>query len=230
MVSAHEDPSCGPGADALPCVEGAIPSPENRDNMEINIDRHIAKQKNEELRYKARYKKLMEAMTKPCTREWPAERSPCEAIQTRYRKLMEVMTKPRAREWPPEGSPCETTLEMDNEALGSNHRIQEWGSKATQDTTTVEGHHQDKKENNTDTEPLEELTEGTIASKTPDKQVDRQWNGCLKGGWWKNAKITIIGESMWKIITEPQHKLSVAKRNILKVVKAPKENHRRATA
>ena len=26
MVSAHKDPSCGPGVDALPCAEGAIPS------------------------------------------------------------------------------------------------------------------------------------------------------------------------------------------------------------
>ena len=49
MVLAHEDPSCGLGADALPYAEGAIPSQENKDNMEINIDRHIAKQKNEEL-------------------------------------------------------------------------------------------------------------------------------------------------------------------------------------
>ena len=65
--------------------------------MEIDIDRHIAKQKNEELRYKARYKKLMEVMTKHC-----------------------------AREWPPGRSPCETIPEMDDEALGSNHRIQEW--------------------------------------------------------------------------------------------------------
>jgi hypothetical protein len=77
MVSAHEDPSYGPGVDALPCVEGTIPSRENKDNMEINIDRYIAKQKNEELRYKARYKKLIEAMTKPHTREWPPERSSC---------------------------------------------------------------------------------------------------------------------------------------------------------
>ena len=51
LVSAHEDPSCGPGADALPCAEGAILSQGDKDNMEINIDRHIAKQKNEELRY-----------------------------------------------------------------------------------------------------------------------------------------------------------------------------------
>ena len=94
----------------------------------------------------------------------------------------------------------------------------------------MKGHHQDKKENNTDTEPLEGLTEGTIASKAPNEHVDRQWNECLKGGWWKNAKITIIGESMWKIIMEPQCKLSVAKHNILKVVKAPKENHGRAMA
>jgi hypothetical protein len=94
----------------------------------------------------------------------------------------------------------------------------------------VKGHHQDKKENNTDTEPLEGLTEEMIASKAPDEQVNRQWNECLKEGWWKNAKITIIGESMRKIIMEPQHKLSVAKCNMLKIIKAPKENHRRATA
>ena len=49
LVSTHEGPSCGPGVDALPYAEGMIPSQENRDNMEINIDRHIAKQKNEEL-------------------------------------------------------------------------------------------------------------------------------------------------------------------------------------
>ena len=145
----------------------------------------------------------MEAMTKPHTREWPLERSPCETIQARYRKLMEVMIKSHAREWPPERSPHETIPEIDGEALGSNHCIQEWGSKATQDATTVKGHHQDKKENNTDTKPLEGLTEGTISSKAPDEQVDRQWNERLKGGWWKNAKITIIGESVWKIITEP---------------------------
>ena len=94
----------------------------------------------------------------------------------------------------------------------------------------VKGHHQDKKENNTNTEPLEGLTEETIASKAPNEQVNRQWNECLKEGWWKNAKITIIGESMWKIIMEPWHKLSVAKHNMLKIVKAPKENHRRAAA
>ena len=101
MVSAHEDPSCGPGADALPCVEGAIPSQGDKDNMEINIDRHIAKQKNKELRYKARYKKLMEVITKPHAREWPLERSPHETIS-----------------------------EMDDEALGSNHRTQKRDSKA----------------------------------------------------------------------------------------------------
>ena len=198
LVSTHEEPSLGPGADALPYVGGTIPSQGNKDNMEINIDCHIAKQKNEELRYKARYKKLMEAMTKP-----------------------------RAREWPPERSPCETVPEMDDEALGSNHRIQEWGSKTTQDATTVKGHHQDKKENNTDTEPLEGLTQGMIASKAPNEQVDRQWNERLKESWWKNAKITIIGESMWKIIMEAWHKLSIAKCNMLKIIKAPKENHRR---
>jgi hypothetical protein len=91
----------------------------------------------------------------------------------------------------------------------------------------VKGDHQDKEENNTNTEPSEGLTEETIANKAPDKQVDRQWNDCLKEGWWKNAKITVIGESMWKIITEPWHKLSIAKRNMLKVVKTPKKNHRK---
>jgi hypothetical protein len=49
MVSAHENPSCGPGVDALPHAEGIIPSQGSKDNMEINIDRHIGKQKNEEL-------------------------------------------------------------------------------------------------------------------------------------------------------------------------------------
>jgi hypothetical protein len=43
MVSTHEDPSCVLGADALPCAESTIPSQGNKDNMEINIDRHIAK-------------------------------------------------------------------------------------------------------------------------------------------------------------------------------------------
>ena len=94
----------------------------------------------------------------------------------------------------------------------------------------MKGYHQDKEENNTNTEPSEGLTEETIANEAPDKQVDRQWNECLKEGWWKNAKITVIGESMWKIITKPQHKLSVAKRNMLKVIKAPKESHRKAVA
>jgi hypothetical protein len=229
-MSTHEDQSCRLGAGALPYAEGTIPSRGDKDNMEINIDRHIAKQKNEELRYKARYKKLMEAMTKPRAREWPPERFPCEAIQTRYRKFMEVMTKPHAREWPPEGSPHKTTLETGDKALGRNHRTQEWDSKAARDVTTVKGDHQDKEENNTDIEPSEELTKETIASKAPDEQVDRQWNECLKEDWWKNAKITVIGESMWKIITEPRCKLSVAKHNLLTVTKAPKENHGKATA
>ena len=35
---------------------------------------------------------------------------------------------------------------------------------------------------------------------------------------------------MWKIIMEPWHKLPIAKHNMLKIVKAPKENHRRAAA
>ena len=74
------------------------------------------------------------------------------------------------------------------------------------------------------------LTEETIASKAPNEQVDRQWNERLKEGWWKNAKITTIGESMWKTIIEPRHKLSAAKCNMLKIIKIPKENHRRAVA
>ena len=49
LVSIHEDPSFGPGVDELPYAEGIIPSQGNKDNMEINIDCHIAKQKNEEL-------------------------------------------------------------------------------------------------------------------------------------------------------------------------------------
>jgi hypothetical protein len=77
---------------------------------------------------------------------------------------------------------------------------------------------------------LKGLTEEIITSKAPNEQVNRQWNERLKEGWWKNAKITIIGESMWKIIMEPRHKLSVIKRNILKVIKTPKENHGRAAA
>jgi hypothetical protein len=201
LVSTHEDPSFGPGADALPYAEGMIPSQGNKDNVEIDIDRHIAKQKNEELRYKARYKKLMEVMTKPCTREWPLERSPCEKI-----------------------------LGMDDEALGCDHRTQEWNSETVQDVTMVKGYHQDKKENNTNIKPLEGLTEGTIANEAPDEQVNRQWDQRLKEGWWKNAKITIIGENRWKIITEPRHELSIAKRNMLKVIKAPKEDHRRVAA
>ena len=201
LVSVHEEPSFGLGVDALPYAKGAIPSQRDKDNMETNIDHHIAKQKNEELQYQARYKKLMEAMTKP-----------------------------RAREWPPEGSLCETALETGDEVLGRNHHTREWDSKAAQDITTVKGDHQDKEENNTDIEPSEELTKETIARKAPNEQVDRQWNERLKEGWWKNAKITIIGESIWKIIMEPRHKLSGTKRNMLKIVKAPEENHRRAAA
>ena len=52
---------------------------------------------------------------------------------------------------------------------------------------------------------MEGLTKETIASKASNEQVDKQWNERLKEGWWKNAKITIIGET-------------------------PKENHRRAAA
>ena len=94
----------------------------------------------------------------------------------------------------------------------------------------MKGDHQDKEEDNTNTESSEGLIEETITNEAPDKQVDRQWNECLREGWWKNAKTTIIGESMWKIITEPQHELSVTKHNMPKIIKAPKENHRRAAA
>ena len=138
LVSNYEDPSFGPGVDALPYAEGVTPSQGNKDNTEINIDCHIAKQKNEELQYKARYKKLMEVMTEPHTREWPLKRSPHETI-----------------------------TRIDDEGL--NRRTQEWNSEAIQNATTVKGHHQDKKENNTDTEPLEGLTEGTIADEASDK-------------------------------------------------------------
>ena len=143
---------------------------------------------------------------------------------------MEVMTKPCAREWPLEGSPHKTTLETGDEVLERNHHTQEWDSKAVQDATMVKGDHQDKEEDNTNTEPSKGLIEETIASKAPDEQVDRQWKERLKEGWWKNAKITIIGENMWKIIMNPQHRLFVTKHNMLKIIKAPKENQGRAAA
>ena len=143
---------------------------------------------------------------------------------------MEVITKPRTGEQPLEKSPHETITRIDNEELGHNHHTQEWDSRVMKDNTMIKGHHQDRKDNNTNTEPLEGLTEETIADEAPDKQVDRQWDGHLKEGWWKNAKITVIGKRMWKIITEPQHKLSIAEHNMLKIVKTPKENHRRAAA
>ena len=63
---------------------------------------------------------------------------------------------------------------MDDETSGSNHCTQEWDSKTVQDTTTVKEHHQDKRENNTNIEPLEGLTEEIIADETLDEQVDRQ--------------------------------------------------------
>ena len=89
-----------------------IPCQGNKDNMEINIDRHIEKQKNEELQYKSRYKKLMEVMTKPHAREWPLEKSPYEMI-----------------------------TRIDNEGLGHSHCTQEWNSETVQDVTTVKGYH-----------------------------------------------------------------------------------------
>ena len=37
-----------------------------------------------------------------------------------------------------------------------------------------------------------------------------------------------MGKHMWKIITEPQYRLSTAKCNMLKIIKAPKKDHGRA--
>ena len=88
-----------------------------------------------------------------------------------------------------------------------------------------EDNHQKGRDNNIDTEPLEGPTEGTITNEAPNKQVGRQWNGCLKESWWKDTKITTIGEHMWKIITEPQYRLSTTKHNMLKINKAPKKDH-----
>ena len=199
-MSAHSDPLFGLGVDALPYAEGMIPSQGSKDNTEININHHIAKQKNAELHHKARHKKPLEVMTKPHTREWPLERSPCETI-----------------------------LKMDDEELGHNHHTQEWDSRVMKDNTMIKGHHQDRKDNNTNTEPLEGLTEETIPNEAPNEQVGRQWNEHLKEDWWKDTKITVIGKHMWKIITEPQHRLSTTKCNMLKIMKTPKEDHRRAT-
>jgi hypothetical protein len=100
------------GHNTFPYAEGVIPSQGNKDSIEIDIDRHIAKQKNEELHYKARYKKLLEVVTKPHAREWPLERSPHEMI-----------------------------TRINDEGLGHNHRTQEWDSKAVQDVTMVKGYH-----------------------------------------------------------------------------------------
>ena len=99
-----------------------------------------------------------------------------------------------------------------------------------QDDTMIKGHHQERKDNSTNIEPLERLAKKTITDKTPDKQVSRQWNECLKEGWWKDTKMTVIGENMWKIITEPRYKLSTTQHNMLKVIKGPKKDHRRAAA
>jgi hypothetical protein len=131
------------------------------------------------------------------------------------------MIKPHARGWPPKRSPYEAILGVDDETLGSKHCTQEWDLKTIQDTTTVKEHDQDKRENNINIEPLEGLTEETIVDEALDEQVDRQWDERLRKGWWKNAKITVIGERMWEIITKPRHKLSIVKHNVLKVIKIP---------
>ena len=92
------------------------------------------------------------------------------------------MTKPHAREWPLKKSPCKTIPEMNDEGLGHNHHTQEWDSEVVQNDTTIGENHQGRKDNSTNIEPLERLTERTIADKTPNKQVSRQWNKCLKEG------------------------------------------------
>ena len=63
-MSACSDPPFGLGVDALPYAEGTISSQESKDNIEININHHITKQKNAKLCHKARHKKFLEVMTK----------------------------------------------------------------------------------------------------------------------------------------------------------------------
>ena len=96
---------------------------------------------------------------------------------------MEVITKPHAGEQPLKRSPCETILEMDDKELGYNHYTREWDSRVMQDATTMEEHHQEIKDNSANIEPLEGLTKETTTEDTPDKQVGRQWNRCLKEDW-----------------------------------------------
>ena len=79
-MSAHSNPLFGLGVDALPYVEGTISSRVSKDNIEIDINHHIAKQKNAELCHKARHKKPLKVMTKPHTGEQPLEGSPHETI------------------------------------------------------------------------------------------------------------------------------------------------------
>ena len=122
LVLAHEGSSFGLGADALPYIKGVIPSQGNKDNIEIDIECHIAKQKNEELRYKARYMKLLEVVTKPRAREWPLEKSPHETIIQRCNDYVLVLHHQE-----------------------HNHHTQEWDSKAVQDLTTVKEYHQYRK-------------------------------------------------------------------------------------
>ena len=116
LVSTHLDPLFGLGVDALPYVKGVIPSQGSKDNIEINIDHHIAKQKNAELHHKARHK-----------------------------KLLEVMTKPHAGEQPLEGSLHKMITRINDEELGHNHHTREWGSKVVQDATTMGGQSPERK-------------------------------------------------------------------------------------
>ena len=198
-MSAHSNPLFGLGVDALPYVEGTISSRVSKDNIEIDINHHIAKQKNAELCHKARHKKPLKVMTKPHTGE----------------QLLE-------------GSPHETITRINDEDLQHDHHTREWDSRVVQNTTIKGEHHQERKDNSANIEPLEGLTGETTANKTPDKQINRQWNKCLKGNWWKNANLSVIGEHLWRIITEPQYRFSTTKCNMLKIIKAPKEDCGRA--
>ena len=135
-MSAHSDPLFGLGVDALPYAEGVISSQGSKDNIEIDINHHIAKQKNAELQHKARHKKLLEVITKPCAGEQPLE-----------------------------GSPYETVTRIDNEGLGYNHHTREWDSRVIQSATTMEEHHQERKDNSANIDPLEGFTEEAITDE-----------------------------------------------------------------
>ena len=97
---------------------------------------------------------------------------------------------------------------MNDENLQHDHHTQEWDLKAAQDITAISGHHQKRRDNSTN--------------------ISRQWNECLKENWWKDNKITVMGEHIWKITTGPQYRLSTTKCNMLKIDKAPKKDHGRA--